>query len=302
MEVATCKAILIQRGSERHSFWHNMAKTGPRAFRLAFDLLDTHGFIQSKYHKDTYHRGSGRWGPELGYGHILLFEDITVSERLRGRGFGKKLVASVLEKVRTALASLSLLQAHHQEPASYAPFFAFVKPDASAGLSAVLNNPGTAPTPENKNDPALERFWRSSGFTRVGSSPWFACSGSPSPIQQDTVNPPDWLPPQPQQHQTPRPELVDRCFSDHLAPSGPESRSPTGLDRLMILAYGGGPPINTEWVLHGGTVRTALTTDKLSVPSAMRLLEDPPMSAFAAAQNLYGLTPRDSLRDNPAWS
>lgn len=301
MEVATCKAVLIQRKSERNLFWHNMAKTGPRAFRLAFDLLDTHGFLLPEYHQDTYHRGSGRWGPELGYGHILLFEEIGVSERLRGRGIGKKLVASVLEKVRTALASMPLPQVEQQEPASRASFYAFVKPDASTGLGAALDTPGTAPTPENKNVPALEYFWHSSGFARVGSSPWFACAGSPSPIQQDTLNPPDWSPPQPRRQQTPRPELVDRCFSDHLAPAGPESRSPPGLDRVMLLAYGGGPPINTEWVLHGGTVRTALTTDKLSVPSGMRLLEDAPMSAFSEARSLYGLTPRDALRDNPAW-
>lgn len=66
-------------------------------------------------------------------------------------------------------------QAEHQDPASYASFYAFVKPDASGGPSAVLDTPGTAPTPDNKNVPALERFWRLAGFTRVGPSPWVAC-------------------------------------------------------------------------------------------------------------------------------
>lgn len=61
-----------------------------------------------------------------------------VSERLRGRGFGKKLVATVVEKVRTALANLPLLQVEHQQPASYTPLYAFVKPGASEGLGTVL--------------------------------------------------------------------------------------------------------------------------------------------------------------------
>lgn len=33
------------------------------------------------------------------------------------------------------------------------------------------------------------------------------------------------------------------------------------------------------------------------MPSGMRLLKNPRMSAFAAARNLYGLTPRETLRD-----
>jgi hypothetical protein len=302
VEVATCKAALIQRGSERYSFWHRMVETSPRAFRLAFDLLDAHGFLLPEYHKNTYHRGSGRWGPELGHGHILLFEEISVGEPLRGHGIGKNIVAAVLKKVRTALANMPLPPAEHQAPASHAPFYAFAKPDASGGLGAVLDAPGTAPTPDNKNVPALERFWRSSGFTRVGSSPWFAYAGSPSPTQPNTTPPPDWSPPEPQKQQTPKPELVERCFSDLFAVTGTENRSPPELDRLMMLAYGGGAPINTPWVLQGAAAPATLTTDNLGVPSGMRLLEEHRVPAFAAARNHYGLTPRQALRDNPAWS
>ena len=82
---------------------------------------------------------------------------------------------------------------------------------------------------------------------------------------------------------------------------GPENRSPPGLDRLIMLAYGGGAPVITKWVLHGGAAPVALTTDSFSVPSGMRLLEERPMSGFAAARNQHGLTPRQALRDKPAW-
>lgn len=104
-----------------------------------------------------------------------LLEEISVSERLRGRGIGKKLVGAFSKRFGRHSPTYLSPQAEHQDPASYASFYAFVKPDVSGGPSAVLDTPGTAPTPDNKNIPALERFWRLAGFTRVGSSRWVAC-------------------------------------------------------------------------------------------------------------------------------
>ena len=54
-------------------------------------------------------------------------------------------------------------------------------------------------------------------WSRVGSSPWVACAGSPSPMQQNTAASPDWSPLPPQQQQIPRPKLIQRGFSDPFA-------------------------------------------------------------------------------------
>ncbi|KAK1828711.1 hypothetical protein QBC39DRAFT_436232 [Podospora conica] len=299
IEAGSCKAVLLERGTNRRSFWQAMAETSPRAFRLAYDLLDRHGHLQASYHQNDFHRGSGLWGPELGRGHILIFEDITLLEVIRGKGarVGQKLVAAVMEKVGAVLVTD---EKQGQQP-DHAPFYAFIKPDSSAGLGETLDAPGIPTAPESINAPGLERFWHSSGFTRVGSSPWSACAGGAPSIQPDPASPPDWSPPTPQLHHLPRPDTADKCFSDLFKPKLSESED-HGLDEMMIIGYKGGAPLNTTWfiTLEDGTKIPYPAAADLVVPSGIRRLQAEPQ--LATAVNNFGLTPRQYLINNPVWS
>ncbi|KAK0637041.1 hypothetical protein B0T17DRAFT_504423 [Bombardia bombarda] len=140
----------------------------------AQELFDRYGRLRQDHYQHEINKGTAVWGTELDHSHILLFQKYDAHQE---REQGANLVKAILGKA-----------------AAHSPsgFFAFVNP-----LSLLL--PVDLPFGASTSDPkyigrnfrhdnarlkAIESFWRSLGFRRVGRSLLFAYADSPTQTPQ----------------------------------------------------------------------------------------------------------------------
>ncbi|KAK3376954.1 hypothetical protein B0T24DRAFT_233275 [Lasiosphaeria ovina] len=157
-EVGYLDSKLIRRSQIQADFWVYMDKPNSEAktsetTKLAFDLFDRYGRLLREHIQHPVNNSSGVWGTELDRGDLLLVENIRVEPAWRRSGLGRRLVEAVLAKTQAKTAGR---------------FFALARP------SWLISN--GAQTHDKAKQQALvaERFWRSAGFRRVGTSSWFA--------------------------------------------------------------------------------------------------------------------------------
>lgn len=140
---------------------------------MAFGLFDRYGRVERKYIKPGFRQGTGVWDRELDHGDILFIDKLRVESEARRRGVGTKLFKAVLNHVRGS--------------AGPRKFVAVVGP-------GILRQD----TDETDRDEAMgalatsRRFWRSLGFRRIGTSPWFAYTDQPGHPSKELDISKDW--------------------------------------------------------------------------------------------------------------
>jgi hypothetical protein len=163
--VGYCDAKLIRRNRMR-SFYCDLEQPTRETSMLAFDLFDRYGRLKKIFKEHTVQKGSGIWGDEFDSGDLFLIESISIQEAYRHQELGRKLVTSLLDKVRSK---------------SY-NFYAVVAPGwLNEAVSAETK--GATETEVEKvqlrHQAISEAFFRSMGFRRVGASKWLAMASNP---------------------------------------------------------------------------------------------------------------------------
>ncbi|KAJ4348111.1 uncharacterized protein N0V89_009483 [Didymosphaeria variabile] len=164
LHVGYCNAKLIRR-RRMQSFYSDLEQPSQETSNLAFELFDRYGRLKKMFKEQIIKKGSGIWGDEFDHGDLLLLEYISIQEPYRRQGLGHRLVTAVLDETRGKSKS----------------FFAVVAP---GWLNAVVKTEARGKTEEEtgeiqlRHQLAAERFYRSLGFRRVGSSAWLALASS----------------------------------------------------------------------------------------------------------------------------
>jgi GNAT superfamily N-acetyltransferase len=228
MMVAYCNAKLIRRGQMRDDFYGQMEQPSRETSMLAFDLFDRYGRLRTEYKTHPVIKGTGVWGQELDHGDILLIETVFVNKDYRRQGLGRRMVESLLIRVREKTWS----------------FFAFAWPTVLRlnDLRQELDNLPDDAEREKLEDREHDRattFHRSLGFRRVGSTIWFALAPKSDHPSHQLTSTEDFNPPKPpstslhsaltplQQIADPPPSPLDRIWN-------PQPReSPDYLDVLQ---------------------------------------------------------------------
>ncbi|EXJ53564.1 uncharacterized protein A1O5_13236 [Cladophialophora psammophila CBS 110553] len=94
-----CGAKLTRRKKIRGSFYTQMSKPFEELTLLAFALFDRFGMLRLKdNHKDhATRKGLCTWETRLGYGDVLLIQDVIVEKPYPRLGPGKKIIRGLLE-------------------------------------------------------------------------------------------------------------------------------------------------------------------------------------------------------------
>ncbi|KAL2201521.1 hypothetical protein P885DRAFT_27212 [Corynascus similis CBS 632.67] len=144
---------------------------------LALELFDRYGRLNREYYDHEIRKGSGAWGPELNHGDILLFNSLNIEPHWQHQGIGARVVNAILEKARSMSSG----------------FFAFVRPGYLDGdLNYDCEDGEEDSMTAEKHLAALEQFWRSLGFRRVGLSEWFAFADDDSHSSRHLDAVQDW--------------------------------------------------------------------------------------------------------------
>ncbi|KAK8029310.1 hypothetical protein PG991_006366 [Apiospora marii] len=175
--ISKCDAKLINRDRIRPHFWQDMEEVSRESCDMAFDLFDRYGRVERKYIEPGFRQGSGVGGRELDHGDILLIEKLRVESEARRRGVGTKVAHAVLDHVRGS--------------AGHRKYVAVVGP------GIVLQDADETDRDEAMGALATSKlFWRSLGFRRIGTSPWFAFTDQVDhPSRQLDISK-EWDPPQ----------------------------------------------------------------------------------------------------------
>lgn len=158
-QVGYCDGKLIRREDIRAKFRSAMEKPTEETCFLAFDLLDRHGRLKPEFKNHPVKKGSGVWSTGLD-GDIFLIEALEIDRQYRRLGQGSRLVKAMLERVREKTLG----------------FVAIARPDLRSNEVPYEVNSRSAAgekTAELADRDISRRFWRSLGFRRIGSSPWF---------------------------------------------------------------------------------------------------------------------------------
>lgn len=156
--IGRCDALLMD--SYRTNFYQDMEEPSAETSELAFELFDRYGRLKSEFKDHPIKKGSGIWKDELDHGPILLIENFSIYKPYRRRGWGKKMINAVLEETISQCG----------------PFIALTQP---GGITRDYDKLKKSLTDEEGNWFFAEQlrvataFWRSAGFRRIGSSPWF---------------------------------------------------------------------------------------------------------------------------------
>lgn len=151
--VATLEASLVLRDEmpKSENFWTCMREEYD-TYTLAECLFDKYGNLRKKFYQSEGAKGSGVWGPVLDFANILLIKELRVDPNWRHCGLG------------TSLAEHALKQAGRSTYRQQC--FSYVQPGSLEG------GPGSF----DEQITIAEKFWRSMGFRRIGTSDWFAYS------------------------------------------------------------------------------------------------------------------------------
>lgn len=161
--IGSCASALIRRDQIRYNFHSDIGETNEEASVMGFGLFDRYGRLKPVFKKDSARSGSGIWGDELDRGDIFLIERVSIDKRYRRQGLGQEMVRVMLQK---ALAKCN--------PQT---FVAIARP---AGMFLEIVNELKGKNSEEKSaiygreGHAVECFWRSLGFRRIGYTEWFA--------------------------------------------------------------------------------------------------------------------------------
>lgn len=272
VRVATCDAKLINRESIRPSFWQDMEEVSRETCDVAFGLFDRYGRVERKYTEPGFRQGTGVWGRELDQGDILLIEKLRVEAGARRRGVGTKVAHEVLDHVRGSTGR--------------GKYVAVVGP----GM-------GLQDADETNGDEAMSalatarRFWRSLGFRRVGTSPWFAFTDEVGhPSRQLNVSK-EWDPPQHTGSCVAMPEHVRQAIASVLRISSPNAETLRQLEEALPDTAQDERWLATDedgnTVLHLAAIKGSLEVVKCIVNRCPDL---------ATARNREGDTPLEALQ------
>ncbi|KAF4471868.1 hypothetical protein FALBO_1234 [Fusarium albosuccineum] len=182
-KVAECDAKLIRRSQIHPKFWTAMEEADKDTSDLAFDLFDRFGRLDRQFYEHPIKKGTGVWNTELDTGDILLFKRIDIKPDNCLQKFGTMLFRDIMEKTRFKSRK----------------FFALAHPGWYLRISKLAVEAGNADKPtkdEEEQDrlkiEAEEKFFRSLGFRRVGTSGWFAFSTDPKHVSKRLRISEDW--------------------------------------------------------------------------------------------------------------
>ncbi|KAF2823100.1 hypothetical protein CC86DRAFT_423219 [Ophiobolus disseminans] len=154
---------------------------------LAFTLFDRHGRL-TKVHKDhAVKKGSGTWGSEMDYGHLLVLAHVAIHESYRRGRLGQCLVQGFLRSVTKTLGGA---------------VFAIALPRTLVAATRIEFYHGLwSRELQNESEIVFTKFIRAAGFRRIGLSPYFALAtdsnhpchqlpaqNDPDPGVSDTTN------------------------------------------------------------------------------------------------------------------
>jgi len=129
---------------------------------FAFDLFDRYGRLRNELKTHPVRKGSGKWNEELDNGDLLLLEKVEVDAEYRKRGLGKMMVEALLEKARQKSTSFFTI--------AWATLLQVGPLDEQLRRLKGVERDKVWDCEEGK----VVGFFRSLGFRRIGSSPWFA--------------------------------------------------------------------------------------------------------------------------------
>lgn len=150
-QLATVQAKLISRTTIRHFFVSYLSAGTDVMRRMARDLFDRHGVLQPELKNHEFRRGSGIWGDELSEGDILLIESLNVDMDMKYRDSGR--------------AITSLLMAEARKRSDH---FVIV-----TCIDHTFDSTVTRTVAGDQRDKDMRTFVRTSGFRRIGNTPWF---------------------------------------------------------------------------------------------------------------------------------
>ncbi|KAL6240818.1 hypothetical protein RBB50_012233 [Rhinocladiella similis] len=183
--VAYCNAKLIRRDQMRGDFDGEMEQPSRETSMLAFDLFDRYGRLRPEFKTHPVMKGTGVWGQELDHGDILLIEEIFVDKDYRRQGLGRRMMESLLARVRDKTWS----------------FFAVAWPtflrlnDLRKEWDSLPDDAERGKLEEREHDRAT-MFHRSLGFRRVGSTIWFAWTPNNDHLSHQLASIEDFDPPE----------------------------------------------------------------------------------------------------------
>ena len=237
--IGRCDGKLIRRGDIRATFRSDLEQPTAETSFLAFDLFDRYGRLKPEFKDHPVKRGSGVWGAEFDDGDILLIETLKIEKEYRLLGLGSRVVRAMLEKTKGKTRG----------------YIAVTRPGA-------LDRDDS----ENREEDSPERFWRSLGFRRIGSSCWFGlASDQDHPGHRlaagDDYNLPPFLPqtapPEMELLLVNRPKISDIDYVEELrwifesaATNDPRWKS-TDLrgNTLLHIAAIEEKPVTAQWIL-----------------------------------------------------
>ncbi|KAN0083849.1 hypothetical protein V8E54_002937 [Elaphomyces granulatus] len=236
--IGYCDGKLIRREDIRATFRSDMEEPTAETCFLAFDLFDRYGRLKPEFKDHPVKKGSGVWGAEFDDGDVFLIETLKVDKEYRLLGLGSRVVSAMLEKVK----------------------------GKTRGYIAITR-PETLDREDLEQEEGIpERFWRSLGFRRIGSSCWFGLASDPDHPNHRLAAADDYnLPALPPQTSYPemeyllksRPKLSDIDYVGELsrifesaATDDPRWKS-TGLDGNTVLHVAAieNKPASAQWIL-----------------------------------------------------
>ncbi|QDS70673.1 hypothetical protein FKW77_001262 [Venturia effusa] len=174
---------LIRRDRMRYAFYDQLEQPSEDTSRLAFGLFDRYGRLREEFKSHQIKKGSGVWGSELDVGDLLLIEKVYIEPDYRRQGLAQKVVRAMIEEARPKCGT----------------FFAVV---LATAFNYYVNAECSATGEERdivycRQEQIAQRFFRSLGFRRVGSTDFFALPGDKHHAchkiaAQDDYNPPDF--------------------------------------------------------------------------------------------------------------
>jgi len=149
--IGYCDGKLIRRKDIRATFRSDMEEPTAETSFLAFDLFDRYGRLKPEFKDHLVKKGSGVWGAEFDDGDIFLIETLKIDKQYQLLGLGSRVVSAMLEKTK----------------------------EKTRGYIAITR-PGVLDEEFNQQEQDIsQRFWRSLGFRRIGSSCWFGFASNP---------------------------------------------------------------------------------------------------------------------------
>lgn len=267
-EAATFEATFINRDKipANETFWACMRESHD-TYRLAESLFDKYGNLRKKFYEREGAKGCGVWGPELDFANILLMKDLRVHPDWRRHGLGANLVEHALR------------QAGHSVYRSRC--FSFVRPGSLEGGAESFGEEVTI----------AERFWRSMGYRRVGTSEWLAYSDYPDHPSRFIAPADDFKRVQPVSQQS-VPGIAKEAF--RLLANEEVSDS-----KALAYLKGSFPhsPAHAAWTSTdpGGDALLHIAARTFKPESAKYILAKAPN--LARRRNNQGSTPREALED-----